>query len=134
MMTFADIRGALQERLASMPNELPISWENVEFDPNSQTYLRATLLSGDAEQFCLGEDGKNETNGIFQVDVFYQKGRGQDCTPDEIANWFERQYLTLNDTTVRCQSVSILQGEDDTNYFIVPVQITWQAITGARKP
>ena len=134
MMTFSDIRGALQERLATMPLEYPVAWENVKFEPNGEIYLRATLLTGATDQFCLGESGSNETSGIFQVDVFYPKGKGQDCIPDQIANWFERQFLTLNETTVRCRGVSVLQGEDDKNYFIVPVQIVYQAITGARKP
>ena len=132
MSTFADIKGALQERLSSMPNEYPISWENTQFEQTGELFLRSTVLAGETTQLCLGEEGKNETNGIYQIDVFTPKGAGGNCIPDEKAKHFERQYLRLNDTVVRCRGVSQLQADDDTNYYITPVQVVWQAITEAR--
>ena len=129
---FADIQGALEDRLNTLPNNLPIAWENDQYEPVGDIYLRPTLLSSDTIQICLGRQGRDQTIGIFQVDVFVPKNQNRTCIPDDIANHFYRESLQLNTTKIRVTSVSVGALVDDINYVFTPVQISFDATTEAR--
>lgn len=131
---FTDIQGALRSRLDTLPNKPPIAWENVNYNPSSNTlYLRATGLPADTVQACLGDDGLDFNVGLFQVDVFIPDGKGRTEWPDDIADHFKRgTVLTQNGVNVRITSVSIEAAAKDDNFYIVPVTIAYQAFTQAR--
>ncbi len=130
---FTDIQGALRERLSTMPNLPPIVWENKNYKPGSKTlYLRATSLPGDTVQECLGAEGLDGHVGVFQVDVFIPNRKGRSTLPDEIADHFYRQILTVNEVDVRITSVSLAPANKDENFYIVPVSISYQVFTNAR--
>lgn len=131
---FNDIQGALRARLSTLQDAPPIAWENIDYEPDSTTlYLRATGLPSDTIQACLGDDGKDEHLGVFQVDVFIPDGRGRSIWPDLIADHFKRgTVLTQNTVNVRITTVSIKTGIKDENFYFVPVSINYQAFTAAR--
>lgn len=131
---FTDIQGALRARLSTLPSSPPVAWENVDYTPSSNTlFLRGTGLPGDTTQACLGDDGLDFHVGIFQVDVFIPGGKGRTAWPDEIADHFKRgTILTQNNVNVRITSVSISRADEDENFYIVPVSISYQAFTQAR--
>jgi len=131
---FTDIQGALRARLSTLPSLPPVSWENVDYEPNSSTlFLRATGLPSSTNQACLGDDGLDFHVGIFQVDVFIPDGKGRSSWPDAIADHFKRgTRITQNSVTVTITTVSIESASKDENFYIVPVSISYQAFTQAR--
>jgi hypothetical protein len=131
---FNDIQGALRTQLSTLPSSPPIAWENTNYKPNATTlYLRATALPGDTVQACLGDSGRDEHVGIFQVDVFIPDNKGRTDWPDQIADHFKRgTVLTQNTVSVRITTVSINTAFKDEDFYIVPVSINYQTFTTAR--
>lgn len=131
---FNDIQGALRSRLSTLPSLPPVAWENVDYEPESTTlYFRAVGLPSETIQACLGDEGKDEHLGIFQVDVFVPGGRGRTTWPDDIADHFKRgTVLTQNTVNVRITTVSVEAGIKEENFYRVPVSISYQAFTEAR--
>lgn len=131
---FTDIYGALRTRLNGITGRPPIAWENINYTPSANTlYLRPTLIPAPTFQASLGDDGLDLNNGIFQVDVVIPDNLGRSTWPDTIADSFKRgTVLTQNSVDVRIISASLLTGLKDSNFFIVPVSIRWQAFTAAR--
>jgi hypothetical protein len=131
---FTDISGAFDTHLAGMTSVPPIAWENIDFTPSAATlYLRPTMIASPTEQASLGDNGKDITEGIYQVDVFIPDSVGRSVWPDLIADRFKRgTVLTQNDVSIRIRSASILIGLKDENFYVVPVSIRWQTFTAAR--
>ena len=131
---FNDIQAALDTRLVSMTGGYDIAFPNVPYEPEAgTTYLRPTFLPAETLQAALGDDGKDITVGIYQVDVFNPAGAGRTSVPDTIADHFKRgTNLAYNGTTLRVQSVSILSATIDGSWQIVPVSISFYTYTDAR--
>lgn len=131
---FADIQGALRSQLYTLPNKPPIAWENKNYTPNSNVlFLRPTTLQAPTIQACLGDEGKDLHEGLFQIDVFTPDGAGRTTWPDQIADHFKRgTVLTQNTVRVRITTVSTSAPAKDANFYIVPVTIAYQAFTEAR--
>lgn len=128
---FNDIEAALASRLNTL-GSTPIAWPNVQYEP-SGVYLRPNLISGETVQASLGDTGKDETNGIYQVDVVQPKNQGRSQLPDAIADHFKRgTVLSYNGVKVRVRSVSTGPAVLDGAWYFVPVSINIQSYTEAR--
>ena len=137
MSVFTDIGAALDDNLNGMTGKPPIAWENVPYTPVTGTlYARATNLFGDTNQSSLGTTGEDETNGVYQVDVFSQAGKGKseaNNMADRIADQFKRGTdLTYNGLTVRVRSASRGAARTSEGWYHIPVIINYYAITQAR--
>jgi len=132
--SFTDIQGALNTRLSTLASSPPVAWENNDYNEHSgELYLRPTSLFGETNQACLGDDGKDMSDGLYQVDVLIPTDEGSSTWPDAIADHFKRgTTLTQNSTNLRIRSVSIGPGAKDKNFYIVPVTINYQVFTAAR--
>lgn len=131
---FNDIQAALDTRLVSMSGGYAIAFPNIPYEPEAgTTYLRPTFLPADTSQAALGDEGKDITVGIYQVDVFNPAGSGRTSIPDTIADHFKRgTNLAYNGITLRVQSVSIASATIDGSWQIVPVSISFYTYTDAR--
>ena len=131
---FNDIQAALDTRLNSISGGYDIAWPNIPYEPASGTsYLRPTYLPAETLQSSLGDDGKDFTVGIYQVDVFTTAGSGRTAITDTIADHFKRgTNLTYNGITLRVQSVSLLPVTIDGSWQISPVSISFYTYTDAR--
>lgn len=131
---FRDIEGALLTRLSVMPGVPSIAVENIDFKPDAGTlYFRTTLLPAPTVQASLGSSGMDVSEGILQVDIFIPDGQGKSPQADAVADWFKRgTVLTQNSLSVRIVSASIAPGFKDETFYIIPVEIRWQAYTVAR--
>jgi hypothetical protein len=129
---FNDIQAALESHLSEM--DYSIAWPNTDFTPSpNEVYLRASFLPADTVQAGLGSQGKDETTGIFQVDVVYPYGTGRSAIVDEIADKFKRgTVLSYNGVNVRVRSVSIAPFIRDDAMAFVPLSINFQSYTTAR--
>lgn len=129
---FNDMQAALDTHLDGM-DSTPIAWPNVPYEGDGTEYLRPNFIPAETVQASLGDTGKDETNAIYQVDVFSERGSGRSTLPDTIADHFKRgTVLTYNGTNLRVRSVSVAPAILDGAYFIVPVSINVQTYTGAR--
>lgn len=131
---FNDIQAALDNRLNTITGGYDIAWPNVPYEPDgSSTFLSPNFIPTETLQVGLGSNGKDETNGLYQVDVVYPAGSGRSTVPDVVADHFKRgTVLSYNGVNVRVRSVSIAQAITDGAYHFVPVTVDFQTYTDAR--
>lgn len=131
---FNDIQAALDNRLNTLSGGYDVAWPNVKYEPaGNATFLSPNFIPEETLQVGLGATGKDETNGIYQVDVVYPAGQGRSTIPDSIADHFKRgTVMTYNSVSVRVRSVSIGQAITEGAYHFVPVSVNFQTYTDAR--
>ena len=131
---FNDIQAALDTRLSTLSGGYSIAWPNTKFEPEAdQTFLSPSFIPNATEQAGLGSSGKDETNGLYQIDVVYPAGTGRSTIPDSVADHFKRgTVLTYNSVNVRVRSVSIESAVTEGAFHFVPVTVDFQTYTDAR--
>lgn len=131
---FNDIQAALDTRLSTLSGGYDIAWPNTKFEPEaSQTFLSPSFLPTITSQAGLGASGKDETNGVYQIDVVYPAGTGRSTIPDSVADHFKRgTILSYNDVNVRIRSVSIEPALTEGAFHFVPISVDFQTYTDAR--
>tara|TARA_S200002703_G_scaffold132666_1_gene120543 strand:+ start:2575 stop:2982 length:408 start_codon:yes stop_codon:yes gene_type:complete len=131
---FNDIQSALDNRLNTLSGGYDIAWSNIKYEPaGDETFLSPNFIPEETLQVGLGANGKDETNGIYQIDVVYPAGQGRSTVPDSIADHFKRgTVMTYNSVSVRVRSVSIEQAITEGAYHFVPVSVNFQTYTDAR--
>ena len=130
---FNDIQAALDTQLNTRGE--PIAFPNVPFKPvNGTPYLRPTFFPADTVQASMGANGKDETNGVYQVEVIIPLGSGRPQLVDTVADLFRRgTVLTYNGVNVRIRSVSVgLALALDQTWYSVPVSANFFTYTEAR--
>lgn len=137
MTIFFDIQAALDSRLNDLQDLPDVAWENINYEPvPGTTFIRPTNLQGFTEQLTLGDNGQDQTDGIYQIDIFTDANTGKAAglrLVDIIADQFKRGTdLTYNSTTVRVQNVSRGTALNSDGWYQVPVLINYYAITAAR--
>lgn len=131
---FNDIQAALDGRLNTLSGGYDVAWPNTKFEPQaSQTFLSPSFLPATTSQVTLGSSGRDETTGIYQIDVVYPAGTGRSSIPDAVADHFKRgTVLSYNSVKVRVVSVSIAPAVTDGAFHFVPIQVDFQTYTDAR--
>jgi len=131
---FQDIHAALRTRLRSTPGIPQVAMTNYNlknFDAN-EGYVKEFFLPAETVKACMGNLGKDLYNGIYQVSVYIPDNTGPSIIPDEIANHFYGLTLTNDDANVDILSISQGAGQNDNNFYVVPVSIRWRSFTAAR--
>lgn len=85
---------------ALIRDDIVIAEKNQMFNPQAnQIQVRATLLSTEPDIGSLGPGGYNIENGLFQIDVMFPLGTGDnDKLMQRIKNWFPRsEQYDVND-------------------------------------
>jgi hypothetical protein len=131
---FNDIQAALDNRLNTISGGYDISWPNVPYEPDgTSTFLSPNFIPNETLQVGLGSNGKDETNGLYQIDVVYPAGSGRTTVTDSVADHFKRgTVLSYNGVNIRVRSVSIAQAITDGAYHFVPITVDFQTYTDAR--
>ena len=130
---FNDVQAALDTKLATVSGT-PVAFPNIPYTPQATTtYLRASFLPAETVQAALGASGKDETNGIYQIDVVTPRGSGRPQLIDTVADLFKRgTVLTYNSIKVRIRSVSMAPAILDDEWYFVPISVNFQSYTEAR--
>ena len=134
---FADISAALDTNLNTFAtsNNIPIAWEGKGYKPIIGTmFLRPTLIPGNTVPTGISYNSALDHIGIYQVDVIARvdKGKGQAITTaDLIATAFPLGQLVYNGKIVTIKQASRRPGNRDNAWYVVPVIITFQSITGS---
>lgn len=131
---FNDIQSALDNRLNSYTGDYEVAWPNTSFEPEAdQTFLSPSFLPADTLQASLGSAGKDNTQGVYQIDVVYPAGTGRTTIPDELADHFKRgTVLSYNGVNVRVRSVSIAPALTEGAFHFVPISVDFYTYTDAR--
>ena len=131
---FNDIQAALDARLNSLAGGYDIAWPNTVFEPEAdQTFLSPSFLPAETTQASLGSNGKDNTTGIYQIDVVYPAGSGRSTIPDSVADHFKRgTVLSYNGINVRVRSVSISPALTEGAFHFVPISVDFYIYTDAR--
>lgn len=105
----SDIRAAFEVALSSIPLNIEIAWENVEYDmknlPIDKEYLRPSLLYSRGEVLTI-DAGRpiRMYQGFYQIDIYIPLGRGMDRLnniSNAITNLFaDTSRLEFNSTVV----------------------------------
>ena len=123
-MSKQNIMGALEAHMDLL--NIVTQYENEIADPKGQEYVKCFHLFGSTDQLTLGRDGKDETSGIFQIDIYMPLDKGRSENIDVIEKHFDMgSDLHLNDTTVRIRETSLGPGRKDDAYYIYPLSIRW---------
>jgi hypothetical protein len=130
---FNDVQAALDTKLKTIPN-VPVAFPNVPYKPQAKTtYVRASFLPAETAQASLGANGKDETNGIYQIDVVVARGTGRPQLVDTVADLFKRgTVLSYNGVTIRVRSVSMAPAILEDEWYFVPISVNFQTYTEAR--
>ena len=133
MTIFNDIQAALDTQLSTVTG-IPVAYPNVPYKPSAGTaYLRASFLPAETVQASMGATGKDETNGVYQIDVVAPRGSGRVQQIDTVADLFKRgTVLTYNSVKLRVRSVSIAPAILDGEWYFVPISVSFQTYTEAR--
>jgi hypothetical protein len=130
---FNDVQAALDTKLATITGT-SVAFPNVPYKPQAgTTYLRASFLPAETVQASMGANGKDETNGIYQIDVVVPRGTGRPQLIDTVADVFKRgTVLSYNSISVRVRSVSMSPAILDDEWYFVPISVNFQSYTEAR--
>lgn len=130
---FNDVQAALDTKLATVTGT-SVAFPNVPYTPQAGTsYLRASFLPAETTQAGLGANGKDETNGIYQIDVVVPRGSGRPQLIDTVADLFKRGTVSsYNSVNVRVRSVSMSPAILDEEWYFVPISVNFQTFTEAR--
>lgn len=130
---FNDVQAALDTKLGTV-TDTPVAFPNVPYKPQAgKVYLRASFLPAETVQASMGASGKDETNGIYQIDVVVPRGTGRPQLVDTVADLFKRgTVLTYNSINVRVRSVSMAPAVLDEEWYFVPISVNFQSYTEAR--
>jgi hypothetical protein len=134
---FANISSALDARLNTLASSPPVAWQNITYTPLSGVlYLRPTLLPAPTQQAGLGDNGLDEYQGIYQIDIFAAVGGGRgtaEAKADLISDHFKRgTSLVSSGTYVRLRDVSRSAGVVDGDRFAISISIKYMAHTPPR--
>ena len=133
-MSHKAVRAALETALNTWAtdNILPIAWQNRPYTPTVGTkYARAYLLPAETQNPSLGDTHKRLI-GILQVSLYLPQGNGAgdaETLADSLCTAFARgQSYIASGVTVRVlDSPSVHPALDDTGWFVVPVDVRYQA-------
>lgn len=130
MAEFNDIQAAL---LAPLDGQsFDVAWPNDKADYTDE-HVRPYVLPGDTEQATLGTTGKDETNGLLQVDIYTKRGTGRSQIIDTVSDLYSRgTILTQGLATIRSRGPSLGASRYEGDWFITPIRINWQTYTEAR--
>lgn len=126
-MSFKDVKKLLDVHLNLIAGGLPVAWENIKFTPIlNEPWIRPTLINGTSENVDLNSNQLNP--GIFRVDVFYPLGVGEGNLfekIDEIYIHFKKAILSVDDTIINIQDISLLPRLTDEPWIMGSLDINF---------
>ncbi len=124
----AGILDALLFRLSQFTTALDISYPGIEFTP-SGNHLIARVIPNTVSQVTFGDAGFNRYEGLFQIDVVWQKGVGIIAPAEEVSSvvaHFKRGTAIIrNGLTVTMRPPRTAQPIPDGGWLRFPVIVPW---------
>ena len=130
-MSETNLRAALDKHLNTMPDVLPISWENKGLDQSNVPYLTQFLLPAETISVGIEQGGSDVLAGIYQVTVNVPKGGGKSAYLTETekvkARFPRSSKLEYSGTNVIIHKVWSNGATEDANFYRVPISIRYRA-------
>lgn len=131
-MSNAAIRKALENRVKTLPGDLPISWENVNFEPaNDGAFVSTFLLFAEPQDLGF-KDSPYIQRGYLQLGFHYptNAGPGAAQAQAEVARAHFARGLSLKAdgiTTVIDRTPEITGGAVEDSRFVIRARIRFYA-------
>lgn len=127
-MSHFKIHAALDSHLNNMANKPPVAWDNVTFNPSTDTlWIRPSYLPVSTVQAGLGEQGQDEYLAIYQIDIFAPIGNGKFTAEDmagKLTAHFGRGLALSYDTlSVRLRNTNQLPAQTEPNWYKITLEI-----------
>lgn len=130
MSHYDDIRAALEVHLAATSGIPQIAWENVKFEPTTNTpYIRVRNLPTSRRPAVRGLNPQMRYQGVLQVYICYPEGSGPNDA-QSMANTILDRFNVGDDLTSNGVAVTIHYSEqlgayNESPFYVVPVNIHW---------
>ena len=132
-MSEANLRAALDGQLNTIPNPLPIAWENTEYTQDGNAYLSQLLIPAETITVGVEQGGSDVLAGIYQVVINTPKHLGKAAyvleTEKVMAQFPRSSKWTSGGTRVVIQKVWSNSAQQDETYYKVPVSIRYRAMS-----
>lgn len=138
MVTHEAIRGALRTALAafmaSLPEEIPVAFENRPFTKQENvTYFRESFKPQTSKLETLGPNGRVRHYGLYLLDCFFAAQPGtkdSDTTVGGLLTLFPpAKVIVYGGLTTTIVESSRAGGMNEPGWLMVPVTISWYADT-----
>lgn len=134
-MNYANsIMAALENHVMGMSLDIDVVYPNDKREPRDNAeYLQVFHLFGPTSQACLGDDGKDMTDGVFQINIVTPQGIGRSAYIDSVLNRFSRgTVIEQEGVSLRITTNGLGVPYLDRNNYIQPLDIQWQVFTPSR--
>ena len=136
MGVFNDMLAALEDRVSSLA-DIDVVFPNDKRKPeDGKEYVQVFHLPGSTIQACLGDSGKDLTDGIFQIDIMGVPNTGRSQNLDLIADHFARgrviEPAQQSGVKLRITSVSMASPVYERTHYKQTLSVAWQTFTSAR--
>jgi hypothetical protein len=130
-----DIRAALETKLSNVSGLPSISYENVPFNPTTDTsFIKCSYIPTLRRPAVRGLNPQQRYQGLFAITVYTPEGNGP-ATADDLANKVIEAFEATTDISFTNSSdetiiVSIdyaerQQGFVDSPWYYIPINIGW---------
>jgi hypothetical protein len=140
-MNYKNVEKALNKHLLTVVDESQLQTENDFRTPNSQNFIRSTLLPSQTQVWSIGTSGMVRVNGLFQIDVFTRTNTGTDEArdiSDEIVKLFEQARTSASigyeGIDVVIESAWTGPGSAFQNFYRIPVFVQWSSYQTNAQP
>lgn len=126
------IISALTQAYLDVGLDLPTAYPNAFFDPaGKDLWVAVSFLPVHPEPVTLGEQGMDESTGIFQLDINCLLGSGTSevsAVADQLRNSFTAgQKFVYMEQVVDIVSCGREPAIESSNYFRIPVSVIWSS-------
>lgn len=131
MAIYSDIQNTFQNLMTETFSDIKVVGENERYKPELRvTYAQCYLLPASTVRETLGENGTFRYPGLFQVSFYVpaQTGTVGNDLVDRVMELVKSQpTYQLDDGTLHLQSASRLPAITQTDWFHIPVRISYVA-------
>ncbi len=129
----AAILVAIKSRVATIPIECPVTWGDIDFEPDGEMYLRATYIPNQNIRRALSGDAAHRRLSLLQVDVFSERNEAVEVIfqlAGIVADHFPAdQRMVAEGATVRVtKAPDVAQVLPSGAYVMVPVTIQLETL------
>lgn len=133
-MSYANIQTALNTHIQAIAGLPTLQLENTQnVGVTGVPFSRLTLLPARPTQLTVGVNGKDQLQGLAQLDLFYPlntgTATGNGMADTVIATFTRGLTLTSAGTKIHIQLVWRETGRRIEQFYQVPVMVQWSSIT-----
>jgi hypothetical protein len=104
-MSLATARRDIEKRLADNWGTTPIAYDNVQFSPPATSWIRLSILDGDAIRKNVGNPGCHRQTGVIMIQIFVTENEGTNVAR-QYADTLSALYRDVTFNGITCREAS----------------------------